>query len=51
MRFVETSIFTKLIKELLIDDDYRKLQIALILRPEQGALIKQSGGLRRSGGQ
>ena len=47
MRFVETSIFTKLIKELMIDEDYRKLQIALILRPEQGVLIKKSGGLRK----
>jgi len=27
MRFVETSIFTKLIKELMIDDDYRKFQM------------------------
>ena len=47
MRFIETSIFTKLIKELIIDDEYRKLQIALILRPEQGAIIKESGGLRK----
>ncbi|OQA14349.1 MAG: Toxin HigB-2 [bacterium ADurb.Bin363] len=47
MRFVETSIFTKLIKELMSDDEYRKLQIALILRPEQGNLIRKSGGLRK----
>lgn len=47
MRFVETSIFTKLIKELMSDDEYRKLQIVLILRPEQGALIRESGGLRK----
>lgn len=47
MRFIETSIFTKLINNLMTDDEYRKLQIALILRPEQGALIKKSGGLRK----
>jgi len=45
MRFVETPVFTKLVKELLPDDEYRALQIALLLRPEQGSLIKGSGGL------
>ncbi|OQA19279.1 MAG: Toxin HigB-2 [bacterium ADurb.Bin363] len=39
--------FTKLIKELMSDDEYRKLQIALILRPEQGTLTRKSGGLRK----
>ena len=47
MRFVETSIFTAQIKEHLQDDEYRALQSALLLRPEQGALIKNSGGLRK----
>jgi mRNA-degrading endonuclease RelE of RelBE toxin-antitoxin system len=47
MRFVETPVFTKLAKELLPDDEYRALQIALLLRPEQGSLIKGSGGLRK----
>jgi len=47
MRFVETPVFTKLVKELLPDDEYRALQIALLLRPEQGSLIKGSGGLRK----
>jgi hypothetical protein len=47
MRFVETSVFTAQVKELLEDDEYRALQSALLLRPEQGALIKGSGGLRK----
>ena len=47
MRFVETPIFTKRIKGLLDDEDYRALQSALLLRPEQGALMKGSGGLRK----
>ena len=47
MRFVETPIFTKRVKDLLPDEDYRALQIALLLRPEQGPLIKGSGGLRK----
>ena len=47
MRFVETPVFTKRVKELLRDDDYRTLQIALLLRPEQGPLIKGGAGLRK----
>jgi len=47
MRFVETPVFTKRVKDLLPDEDYRTLQIAVLLRPEQGPLIKGSGGLRK----
>jgi len=47
MRFVETPVFTKKVRGLLPDEDYRALQIALLLRPEQGPLIKGSGGLRK----
>ena len=47
MRFVETPIFTKEIRSLLSDDDYRTLQTALMLRPEQGKIIRGTGGLRK----
>ncbi len=47
MRFVETPIFTKIMTGLLGDEDYRGLQIALMLRPEQGPIIQGSGGLRK----
>ena len=47
MRFVETPIFTRQIKEMLSEGEYRALQGALILRPAQGALIRGSGGLRK----
>jgi len=47
MRFVETPVFTRALKRLLHDEPYRRLQIALMLRPEQGALIRGSGGLRK----
>ena len=47
MRFVETPIFTKEVVDLLDDDEYRALQLALIFRPEQGAIIPGSGGLRK----
>ena len=47
MVFIETSIFTKEIKRLLPDDNYKKLQIALMLRPEAGDLIHGTRGLRK----
>ncbi len=47
MRFVETPIFTRQVTSLLSDDEYKTLQQALVLRPEQGALIRGSGGLRK----
>lgn len=45
--FVETSVFSGQLYEQLPDDDYRSLQLALTLRPEQGKLIPGSGGLRK----
>ena len=47
MRFVETPIFTKVIDRLIDDAAYRGLQIALMLRPEQGTVIGGGGGLRK----
>ena len=47
MRFVETPVFTKRVKDLLPDEEYRALQTALLLRPEQGPIIKGGGGLRK----
>lgn len=47
MRFVETSVFTAVLQQHLDDERYRQLQIALMLRPEQGPIIKGSGGLRK----
>ena len=34
-------------RRLLDDEQYRALQLALLLRPEQGALIPGGGGLRK----
>ncbi len=47
MRFVETPVFTAVLRRHLDDERYRQLQIALMLRPEQGPIIKGSGGLRK----
>ena len=47
MDIIETSVFTRKIKELLADDDYAELQFALIQQPELGDIIPRSGGLRK----
>ena len=47
MRFIETPIFTKEVRALLEDEEYRSLQLALLFRPEQGVIIPGSGGLRK----
>ena len=47
MIIIETSVFSRLIQELMSGDEYRSLQEALITRPESGDLIKGSNGLRK----
>jgi mRNA-degrading endonuclease RelE of RelBE toxin-antitoxin system len=47
MPFVETPVFTRTVTALLDEEQYRALQLALALRPEQGDLIRGSGGLRK----
>ena len=47
MRFLETSVFTSRLRGLAVEDEYRAVQLALLLRPEQGPLIPGSGGLRK----
>jgi len=45
--FIETRLFTRLVGEYLTDEEYRELQAALIERPEAGAVIPGSGGVRK----
>jgi mRNA-degrading endonuclease RelE of RelBE toxin-antitoxin system len=47
MRFIETPVFTRAVVELLEDEDYQSLQLALLLRPELGQVIPRSGSLRK----
>jgi hypothetical protein len=47
MVFIETPLFTKLIKELLPDENYRRLQQTILIRPEAGDIIRGGGGLRK----
>lgn len=45
--FVETKLFTRLVREYLSDDEYSRLQQALLTDPEAGAVIRGSGGVRK----
>ena len=47
MLIIETSVFTRQVKGLLSDDEYRELQTALAHHPQAGPLIMGSGGLRK----
>lgn len=48
MVIVETSIFTRQVQVLLSDEEYRQLQMALVLHPDMGTVIPGSGGLRKT---
>jgi hypothetical protein len=45
--FFETPVFTRQIRDLVGDDQYRQLQETLVARPDAGDLIPRSGGLRK----
>ena len=47
MIFIETPIFSREIKKVLSDEEYHKLQISIIFRPDQGKIIPGSNGLRK----
>lgn len=47
MVIIETSVFTRRIKELMSDDEYKLLQESLINRPDAGVAIQGTGGLRK----
>ena len=47
LTFIETSYFSKKIKELLDDESYHQLQVELYTDPEKGKVIKQGGGIRK----
>ncbi len=47
MRFIETPTFTRALVELLDDEQYQLAQLALIVRPELGPVIRGSGGIRK----
>ncbi len=47
MVVIETSIFTRRIKELMSDEEYREFQETLINHPDMGKVIQNTGGLRK----
>lgn len=47
MVIIETSVFTRQVKKLLSDEEYRQFQNELVRNPKRGAVIRGSGGLRK----
>ena len=47
MEIIETSFFTRQVQAILSEEEYRQLQMALVLQPGMGAVIPGSGGLRK----
>ena len=47
LTFIETKLFTKLVAKYLSDDEYSRLQQALMDDPEAGDRIPGSGGVRK----
>jgi mRNA-degrading endonuclease RelE of RelBE toxin-antitoxin system len=45
--FIETKLFSQLREDYLPDDEYLKLQEALLEQPERGVVIPGSGGVRK----
>ena len=44
---LETPTFTRQVQEALSDDEFRALQLHLVLRPGAGDVIAGTGGLRK----
>ena len=47
MELIETSIFSKQVQATWTDEEYRIFQLHLVVRPDAGAIIPGSGGLRK----
>lgn len=47
MEFIETPTFTRLLADLLTDNEYAGLQNVLVENPERGDIIKGGGGIRK----
>ncbi len=40
-------MFTRLVQDLMSDEEYREVQVALMENPDAGAVIRGSGGVRK----
>jgi mRNA-degrading endonuclease RelE of RelBE toxin-antitoxin system len=47
MEYIESPLFSKLVRSYLEDEEYAAFQWDLALHPEKGDLIPGSGGLRK----
>ena len=47
LTFVETTLFTRLVRNYFTDDEYAALQNSIVANPEAGDLIRGSGGVRK----
>ena len=47
MIFIETSAFTRYLPDYLFDEDYQALQSYLMQKPDAGAIVRGSGGIRK----
>ena len=47
IEFIETTMFTRQIKQIATDEELRELQKTLIESPDKGDLIQKTGGLRK----
>lgn len=47
IEFIETTMFTRRIKQIATDDELKELQKELIESPDKGDLIQKTGGLRK----
>ena len=47
MELIETPIFSRQVAAQLSAEEYRQLQVALLLNPDAGPVIPGSGGLRK----
>lgn len=47
MIFIETSVFTRQVTELLPDEDFREMQNFLVKQPTAGDVIQETGGARK----
>lgn len=48
MELIETIVFTKQVQATFSDEEYRALQLQLVLRPDIGDIIPGSGGAAQS---
>ncbi len=47
LSFIETGLFTRLVQEYLSDEEYASVQAQLIRDPKAGAVIRDTGGVRK----